>query len=311
MLMASTPANAALSLCKSYVGSYGLSTDGAGTNGGSTTISAFVPFGATVTAAYLYQSTNFATQSDTITLNGNNVSFGPRIANSTACCDLASARADVTSLIAPTINGGAGGTYDFTVGEGSSGTTDGTALVVVYSLASLATQTVAVLDGFSAVGGDTASFNFGTPLDPTAPGFGAEMRLGIGFSFPPQSSNVTVNGTQITSVAGGYDDGVASNGALITVGGSDDPFSSLLPAYDDDHERYNLAPYITAGSTSIKIDTNNPSGDDNIFLAAFVVSGEATVVTPGVPEPATWSMLITGFGLSGMAMRRRRQVARA
>jgi hypothetical protein len=29
----------------------------------------------------------------------------------------------------------------------------------------------------------------------------------------------------------------------------------------------------------------------------------------GVPEPATWGLMIGGFGLAGMALRRRRQVA--
>ena len=33
--------------------------------------------------------------------------------------------------------------------------------------------------------------------------------------------------------------------------------------------------------------------------------------TPGVPEPATWAMMIGGFGLVGAAMRRRRPTARA
>lgn len=31
--------------------------------------------------------------------------------------------------------------------------------------------------------------------------------------------------------------------------------------------------------------------------------------TPAIPEPATWTMLLTGFGLAGAAMRRRQQVA--
>ncbi|NJC07653.1 hypothetical protein GGQ62_000651 [Polymorphobacter fuscus] len=34
-------------------------------------------------------------------------------------------------------------------------------------------------------------------------------------------------------------------------------------------------------------------------------------ITPGVPEPASWAMLIAGFGLTGAAMRRRRTHAAA
>ena len=40
--------------------------------------------------------------------------------------------------------------------------------------------------------------------------------------------------------------------------------------------------------------------------------GSATgreVVTPPVPEPSTWAMMLFGFGALGFAMRRRRQVA--
>ena len=40
------------------------------------------------------------------------------------------------------------------------------------------------------------------------------------------------------------------------------------------------------------------------FLAHFDGPGIA-----GVPEPASWAMLIAGFGLTGSAMRRRRAVA--
>ncbi|OYU16536.1 MAG: hypothetical protein CFE37_00620 [Alphaproteobacteria bacterium PA4] len=64
-----------------------------------------------------------------------------------------------------------------------------------------------------------------------------------------------------------------------------------------------------------------PSGDFNLFAMApgatpngtyyFVLTaagGETLAVTsiaPGVPEPASWAMLIAGFGLVGAAMRRR------
>jgi microcystin-dependent protein len=32
-------------------------------------------------------------------------------------------------------------------------------------------------------------------------------------------------------------------------------------------------------------------------------------VSPGVPEPASWALMIGGFGLAGVALRRRRAAA--
>ena len=40
-------------------------------------------------------------------------------------------------------------------------------------------------------------------------------------------------------------------------------------------------------------------------------AGVQNMVTGGVPEPATWTMLIAGFGLAGAALRRRRVAATA
>ena len=39
----------------------------------------------------------------------------------------------------------------------------------------------------------------------------------------------------------------------------------------------------------------------------FALEPGYTLTIGGVPEPSVWGMLITGFGLSGLAMRRRRQ----
>ncbi len=316
MVGMAAPASAGLTTFKTFTGSYGLSTDGGGSTSNAYTVNAFVPVGATVTGAWLYQSNfnfnNTATPYD-VTLNGVSAMFGASVVNGTDCCGLNSARADVTSIVAPVINGGPGGTYAFDVQE-SNVQTDGTALVVVYSLASLSTSTVAILDGFSAVGGDGFSATFAQGLDPTAAGFQADLRLGIGFSCCGQTNRIDVNGTTITLNAGNFDDGAQqANGSLITVGGNDDPFSTLLPGYANDRERYDLTPYISLGDTKIEVDTLNPSADDNIFLAAFIVSGEGVVLTPGdpnaIPEPATWAMLIAGFGMVGTAMRRRRLAA--
>src|SRR5581483_6521457 len=117
-----------------------------------------------------------------------------------------------------------------------------------------------------------------------------------------QTSRITVNGTIITQNAGHCDDSVTScvNGSLITVGGFDDPFSPFLPTIAQDHERYNLAPQIADGSTSIVVNTLNPSNDDNIFLAVFQVTGLGGVNAPppdssATPEPGSLLLLASGL----------------
>jgi hypothetical protein len=317
--LAATPATASLNVFQQFTGQFGLSTDGAGSTSGAYAVNAFVPAGATVAGAWLYQTNyNFAGIPGPygVTLNGNALTFGAPVLNATACCGLFSARADVTSIVAPIINSGPGGTYSFDIREArpsGDSATDGVALVVVYQDPSLTSATtVAILDGFANVFGDSFTFNTATPMDPTAAGFFAELRLGIGFSCCGQASTVDVNGIRITNNAGNNDDGFGfiSNGQLITVGGNNDPFSPFLPTYAQDTERYNLVPFINVGDTRIVVRTANASQDDNIFLAAFLVNAEGRVITPEVPEPATWAMMIAGFGLVGAAARKRRTVAR-
>lgn len=304
----SASAHASLTAFQSYTGHVGVSTDGWGSTSQSGVISANVPAGSTVIAAYLYTSTFFNDSLAGVggTLNGNAVNYATSLGSTNF---LTAARADVTSIIKPIVDGGVGGVYNFNITETSS-SQDGSALVLVYSNPALGISTVGILDGFSAQDGDDTSINFASPLDPTAAGFKAEMRLGIGFSCCGQRSSVTVNGTLITDDAGNNDDGdLVANGALITMGGDDDPFSPLMPAYGDDHERYNLVPYITNGDTSIKIHTQNPSHDDNIFLAVFDVTGEAGINEPpkGVPEPGALGLL--GLAMLGLGLRRRSQRA--
>ncbi len=48
-------------------------------------------------------------------------------------------------------------------------------------------------------------------------------------------------------------------------------------------------------------------GDKDYDDLRFVFTNVAGQEVPGIPEPATWAMMITGFGLAGLSARRRRR----
>lgn len=57
------------------------------------------------------------------------------------------------------------------------------------------------------------------------------------------------------------------------------------------------------------ITSDTAYGVINTPWASQLLSNIVGPVTDAVPEPATWAMMIAGFGMAGAAMRRRRQVA--
>jgi len=304
-------AHAGSILFQNFVGNVGVSTAAHGTLAQAGSLTVNVPSGSTVLGAYVYSSTyGGGVAGGTLDANALNYSL---LGNAGG---LKSFRADVTAFLKPVIEAGPGGAYSFNFTETES-RQDGTGLVVVYSNAALPVSTVSILDGAQDQAGDTFTASFPSGLNPSTAGFFAEMRLGIGFGYNPngsagtgQHSVIKVNNNLISAAAGNFDDGAGANGALFTIGDDNDPFTPHLPAnMEQDHERYNLAPYLVDGDTMVKIETNNPSFDDIIFLAVFHITGEGSV-GPGneIPEPSTYALI--AIGLLGLASLRRRMPQR-
>lgn len=329
-------ANAALSAVGIWNGNVGLSIDAVGSNSSPVgNIQANIPSGATVLAAYLYSagtpypwySNSPQTTADYngagISLAGTGVTNFDTIVGATSTrADIGAwytGRADVTSLVSSLAT--AGPAYSWPVIEGSSlnNRIDGEVLAIVYEHASLPEASVALLDGGQDTGGETTTVNFSEPLGDTSDaGFFAEMSLAISFSIgSEQTSQVDINGNRLTSSAGGADDGIGSDGGLITAGGIGDstanpadPTSSTSP----DDELYDLSPFLNTGDTSFTMFTNNPSNDDNIFMMGLYITGEIGSVNDDTPPPngvipAPGAVVLASLGASLVSwMRRRRSI---
>lgn len=84
------------------------------------------------------------------------------------------------------------------------------------------------------------------------------------------------------------------NGGLIS---GPDPLNAL--------ETYNAGPHYGTGYFQWNDET--PGGQPlNNATGSLSVEQVSVLTAPGVPEPASWALLIAGFGLTGAALRRRR-----
>ncbi len=278
-----------LSSLYSVTGTYFLSADAIGSTSSSMTVQVEKPTdAATVHRAFLFSSAiPYSTVPDNcVSILGTNVVWDGQLSGYFYNC-----WADVTSIVASTLNSSSAGIIDIPISECNSSSIDGEALLVIFHDETATEKSIAIFWGGLAPTGDYFSVSLAEAIDPSDPEAIFDMGLGISYGFQPegylavQYSIIDVDGVRLTSSAGGQDDGATSNGALITAGGigdsnanPPDPYSfGDSPDYDD--ELYNLLPFIDAAKTSLTISTVNPSNNDNVFLAYFEISGEASVVT--------------------------------
>jgi hypothetical protein len=312
------PASASL-IVRESISNAALSIDGFGSLSNSGIIQANIPTGSTIKRAYLYAASVWdMSPVYGVTFNGNLLSLSSATILSPNSNPATTARWDVTNIIAASFTGGL---QNFSITEnGPIPTNDGAVLVVAYSNPSTQGFTSVILDGELSTGGDTSQFNFASPYT------GGDFLVSLASSYSLQPTreqftqiDVTTNSTnnrRLSTSAGGQDDGQGANGALITVGGiGDDPANpgplaspSDGPRIDDEY--YNLAlgnienaaPFILPGDTFLRLTTQNPSNDDNVF-GMFITSEFKMTATP-VPEPSM-TLGIFGIGAIGILLSRR------
>ncbi len=327
---APAPAKSEL-LLRNTIPNAALSVDGFGSLSNNGQVQAQVPAGSTVVMAYLYTTSVWDdTPVYRVTFAGTQLALSAGTILSPDRNPATTARWDVTNIVKNTIESGPGGIYNFSLVENTFNTVgnDGSVLVVAYQNTATQGRTALVLDGELATGGDTQYVLFAQPYS----GGDFIMSLASSFSLQPDAQYTRIDvGTsgnpasrRLTNCAGGQDDGQGSNGGLITAGGVGDNTANPNPGCSPftsgartDDELYNLAagnsanqaPFLSSGDTWLRLNTVNPSNDDNVFglfiSAGFGITG-VTDKEPPKPvsePPAAALMAIALLGLT--ALRRR------
>ncbi len=306
-----------------YFANAALSIDGLGVRGSGTgQLQANIPSGSQILGAYLYTSSIWGATFVSpgivfpVRLNGTLLTPSAGTLLSPDVNPVNTIRYDVTNIVSSAIQGGSGGLYNFNLQE--TGDNEGSVLVIAYRNAATQGRSALIYDGELATTGDTTRLNFAS----TYTGGNLIMSLASSYSAQPSGQFTQIDvrtsnnpvARRLTTSAGGPDDGLFANGALITVGGigdsptNPDPFAIPFDGPRVDDEYYNLAlgnsadanPFITPGDTWAELITINPSKDDNVF--GVFISADFMIDNP-IPTPGAAALL----GLGGLLAARRRR----
>jgi hypothetical protein len=174
--------------------------------------------------------------------------------------------------------------------------------------------------GLTPTAGSNSLNSSGFSTDATADFLSFGLTVNSGF-------NATVNqlifGSQASNTGPGTISVLASvdNGAFTQVGSFSQPAGALsqtlalanpLTALNRIEFRFVAANTTSAnggtlaGTGTFRLTNFQPTGANT----PFTIDGSVARITTAVPEPATWAMMIAGFGLVGGTLRRRRAVVR-
>ena len=125
----------------------------------------------------------------------------------------------------------------------------------------------------------------------------------VTFGLNPTGTSFSSSFTFMNTVAGVYNflvgtstPGLMFTNVSVTGGGTTSIFA---PPAASVIQRFNLA-LLAETPYTVSIAGTSP-------VAAGAISGNVTITNGAVPEPATWAMMILGFGAMGMVIRRRRR----
>lgn len=272
-----------------FVGPYSLSVDGTFNTG---TVNIDKPAGAKVHAVFVMSidQPDFAGPASDITVDGIAVTLDNTETSTTLLGrENINRWGDVTAELRVHIDGLADGANTLTLSEVTPASSNGSLIVVVWDDPAKSNSLAAL--NFSSLRtsqGSNVSIPVST-IDTSDPNFGLQMGVAIGHSTGSGSeiTTVRVNNQVVTNSAGGADDGIATVGELITVGSPGEPSTPNNLA--NDHEVYDLSPFVADSDTSIDITTASSHAFD--YLSLVWITGNAI-------DPVTVDRDTDGDGLA-------------